>query len=307
MPFFNPTYDPANRIVRLPTVQIPAAWPKAPSQFVFILEAVNVVGAALSGADWTGGELLAVSWLESPRAQRQLARRFRPSPPIPHSLANPYQRKTDKPEPVEHLKDWQAEKLNEHWEANAKASDRLFKAVDWIAQKCRDGELTAFWRLRTGGGPLRPMNPYEWNVDTPLSTFVSEGGNKRYCRELKTAGPFETFVFFEKAQLLEVIRHEPDAPVVVSHADLSRLSPYLQLAVRVALEKGYFNEQATPKIAARAYEVAALWKDYLPGVPFSPSAAEQLARFIGFPDAQAIANGQRGGRGKKKGLTPKGQ
>jgi hypothetical protein len=122
---------------------------------------------------------------------------------------------------------------------------------------------------------------------------------------LKYSGPFDIFVFFEKRELLDVLKRQPKVPLIVGEADLSRLSPYLRLAVRVALEQGYLSEGDTPKLAERSYQINRRWGEYLPGVPFSESAANQLARFIGFPDAQAIANGQRGGRGKRKADTQK--
>lgn len=305
MPFANPLHDPSLRLIRFPLPQARSNWPKAPSQFVFIFEAINLVGSAIFGAEWTGEELASINWIESPKAQLARARQYqKPVKPIPNSLSEPRRRQVTYA-PIEHLKDWRAQMLHVDWEQNRRAVKRLFECVDWIAQRCRDGELTAFWRLQTGGGPILPMRADEWNIDNPFSTFVASGGNKRLCRELKYGGPFEIFVFFEKRELQEVLKHQPEVPLIVGETDLSRLSPYLRLAVWVALEQGYSSEGDTPKLAERSYQVRRRWDEYLPGVPFSESAANQLARFIGFPDAQAIANGQRGGRGKRKADTQK--
>lgn len=305
MPFANPIYDPAKRIIQFPAVQMADRWPKAASQFVCIFEAVNVAGAALCGEEWTRGELLAVSWPESPRGKRMMARLVRPTPPIPHSLANPYQKRPAKPEPIEHVNEWHTEKLNEQWEANGKALKRLNQSVDWIAQKCRDGELKAFWRFRLGGGPLREMNAYEWNVDAPLFTFVSEGGNTRYCRELKNQGPWETFVFFEKQQLLDVLKREPDAPLIVAEADLARLSPYLRLAVHVALQRRYFDRDSCETKDSREAEIEAAWNKFIPDIAPVRSTVEHLAKLMTFPNPEAIGQGQKGARSRKSGGTLK--
>ena len=86
------------------------------------------------------------------------------------------------------------------------------------------------------------MRAAEWNIDNPLSTFIVMGGNNRHCWELPSIGPYEIFVFFDKSELLQVLARQPNAPLIVGEADLSRLSPYLQLAVRVALARGYFDK-----------------------------------------------------------------
>lgn len=293
MPFENPMHDPAKRIIRFPTVQFPNSWPKAPSQYAFIYAAINLVGAAIFGSDWSGEELLAVTWIESPRAERTRARVFRPTPPVPHSLSNPRPREPVRYAPIEHVLDWKAEKLHEQWEANRSAAERLNKSVDWIAQKCRDGELRSFYRLRVGGGPVMPMSAHEWNVDIPLMTFVSNGGNNRFCRDLKSAGPFDTFVFFEKDELLNVLRREPNAPLVVSESDLSRLSPYLQGAVRLALRKGYTSRKACETNPVREAEIRGAWPDLFPGITISDNAVEAITRVIGFPDNRSIGTGLR--------------
>lgn len=306
MPFANPLYDPSKRLIRLPTVQFPDAWPKAPSQYAFIFEAINIVGASLCGDEWTGKELLAITWLESPWSERLRMRVWRPSPPVPHSLASPRPPARSKPEPIEHKKDWQAATLNKDWEANSLALERLNRSVDWIAERCRDGELTSHLRLRVGGGPLLPMKAHEWNVDAPLFTFVMNGGNNRICHEFKHAGPFETFVFFERRQLIDTLKRDPDAPLIVAEADLARLSPYLRLAVQVALQRGYVDRKNCDTKDVREAEVTAAWPDYLPDLEPVPAMVQAIAKVMNFPDPEAIERGRRGGNAAKRGSTAKG-
>ncbi len=226
MPFENPIDDPALRIIRMFNVKNRLAWPKAPSHYSFIFEAIHLVGESLFGTDWTGDELAVVTWIESPKEKRRRTRFARPNPVVPNSLADRSLKLRIRHEPDEHMKDWKAERLNKDWETNARALERLNRSVDWIAEKCRDGELKAFWRFQSGGGPVLPMQAHEWNVDFPLAKFVIEGGNKRYCVEFKNPGPFECYIFFEKAELLALLKCQPEVQLIVGEADLSQLSPY---------------------------------------------------------------------------------
>lgn len=305
MPYASALNDPDKRLISLLTVEYPDAWPKAPSQYAFIFEAINIVGAALCGNEWTGRELLAVRWYESPWAQRQRMRLWQPKPPVPHSVLSPQRATPSKPAQIEHVKDWQAAMLNKDWEANGLATARLNRVVDWIAQRCRDCDLTSYWRLRVGGGPVLPMKADEWNVDAPLFTFVSDGGNKRFCRELKHAGPFDVFVFFNRQQLVDVLTREPDAPMIVAQADLARLSPYLRLAVQVALQRGYVDRGSCETKDVREAEVKALWPDYMPDLEPVPAMVQAIAKVMNFPDPEAIERGRRGGTAGKRGRTAK--
>lgn len=303
MPFANPLHDPAKRLIRFPTVQSPDAWPKAPSQYVSIFEAVNVVGATLCRDEWTGKELQTITWLESPWSERLRMRIWRPRP-VPDSISSNHRLANLKSEPIEHVKDWQAVKLNKDWEANSRAQKRLNRTVDWVAQKCRDIELTSFWRLRVGGS-ISPMRADEWNVDAPLTTFVIDGGNKRYCHELTRPGPWETFIFFEKRQLLDALRREPNAPLIVAEADLARLSPYLRLAVHVALQRHYFDRDSCETKDTREAEIEAAWAKFIPDIAPVKSTVKQLAKLMTFPNPEAIGQGQRGAQSRKSGRTPK--
>lgn len=306
MPFANPLHDPAKRLIRFPAAQWPDSWPKAPSQYAFIFEAINIAGASLCAGEWTGKELLAILWLESPWGERLRSRVWRPNPPVPRSIGSPRPLSRSKPEPIEHRKDWQAATLHKDWEANNLAVSRLNRTVEWIAQKCRDGDLTSFWRMRIGGGAVRPMMAHEWNVDAPISTFVTDGGHKRYCPELQNPGPWETYVFFERRQLLDILERDPEAPLIVAREDLARLSPYLRLAVHIAMKRKYFEGEKIDKAAARSAEIEAAWKDFLPDVPMTPAAVTSLTKLIGFPDRKAIERGQSGGEAAKRGKGAKG-
>lgn len=294
MPFAYPENDPNARLIRYPNPTYEGGWPAAESSKIFILGAVAAAGAALHGENWTGREPVALRWPESPKDA--LARSRKPIPTSISSNRLPLPRKTPKDLEAE---DADAIKRQVAWVENGLAVARLMRAVNWLAQRCRDGDLKPYARPASGG-EVMPMLASEWNIDDPFEQFVMKGGNRRrFISGGYASPPMESFVFFDRTELQEVLAREAGAKLEIGTVDLSRLSPFLRLAVRVAIEQGYFSDSATPKIAARAYQIEVLWNEYLPGVPFSPSAAEQLARFIGFPDAKAIENGRKGGRGRK--------
>lgn len=305
MPVFSPVNNPNNRIIRLPSVQMPELWPKAPSQYGFILEAINLVGEVLFSGEWNGKELLSVVWLESPKAKRMREKQARRPVKAPRSIVSTTSASPAKVAPVEHVNDWYAETLNKDWESNNQAAQRLCKAVDWLAQRCRDGELTSYARLQTGGGNLMQMRASEWNIDDPLGHFVANGGHKRHCVELKYSGPYETFLFFKRQELRELLTRQPDAPLTLNETDLSQLSPYLQLAIRVALKREYFSMEACETQGVREAEIESAWPDLISEIGPVQSMVKAIGKVINFPNPDAIRKGQLGGRTSKTGATVK--
>lgn len=301
-----PENDPNKRVIKSPDPTLKANWPKAPSKYVFIFDAINLAGTALCKADWTGKELAAVQWATSPRDNRIEAR----LPPArgggargSHSYGGLPSH--NKPQLDFHVHDWVAEQRQPFWEENCRALERLGRAVEWLAQQCRDGELISFAR-EMRGGEVYPMMPSEWNVDAPLKEFVVTGGGRRsYYHMRSLRGPAECFVFFDRGNLQEVLAREPNAPLIVSEADLSRLSPYLRLAVHVAIKRGYFEPTKCDTKDVREAEVRDAWPAFIPNIAPVPSTVVQIAKLIKFPEAEAIEQGQRGALSRKSGSTLK--
>ncbi|MBE9169878.1 hypothetical protein IQ238_20900 [Pleurocapsales cyanobacterium LEGE 06147] len=100
------------------------------------------------------------------------------------------------------------------------------------------------------------------------------------------------------------LKREPDAPLIVGEAELSRLSPYLQGAVRLALKKGYISRDACDSSPVREAEIRAAWHDLWPEVTITKNAVEAIAKVIGFPDNKAIETGLRA-KPQKQGGAPK--
>lgn len=296
MQLVSPEHDPNARLIRFPNPTYEGGWPAAESSKLFILGAVQAVGAALHGDDWTGKELTVAGWPESPIVTLRRSRQPKPrgiaidrTPPLPKTTAK--------------LKaeDEAAEKRHVAWIENGRALERLMKAVNWLSQRCRDGDLKPYARP-AGGGEVMPMRASEWNIDNPLEQFVKKGG----CRRVFHIGgyaspPMDSYIFFDRAELQEVLAREPDAPQIVGQADLTRLSPYLRLAVHIALARGYFDGAACDTQDAREEEVRAAWPNFIADIEPVDSTIKQIAKLMAFPDRKAIELGKRGGRTRKSG------
>ena len=314
MKYVLPELDPQNRIIKFANVGNPDAWPKAASQYISIFGAIELVGLSLFPEGWNGSEQRAVNWARSPREMEKPAK-FNSGGAAPGNSRIP-ERKIGRPlitqdllprefthQQNAHVYAWHVERRQRQWEENKQASARLLAVVNWLAQRCRDGHLISYARLKSGGG-LLPMADSEWNVDDPLVTFVCSGGHKRYFREFRSPGPFEVYLFFAKLDLQVILDRFALVPVNVAELNLARLSPTLQLAVRLALRKGYFSKATCETQPVREAEVRAAWPDELPDIPMTENSIKTIARMMGFPDRVAIERGKQGGR-SKLGVKPK--
>lgn len=305
-----------SRVIGFPMVDFSSSWPKADSGKCSIFEAIVLVGRAKFGPAWTNTELGALHWAEQPaeaEARRVAISKLplRKPPPIVHS---PYSRTSRMIVPVD--KDHRShvlarerhfanlahqaavEQEQRQWEANNLAFSRLSGVVDWLAQQCRDGSLRTFYRFATGGA-LFEMAPSDWNVDRPLQMFVADGGYKRWFVNNGNSNQWPVLIFLDRDQLTKAVAAFSHAPETIAVAALERLSPYLKLAVRLALAKGYCSPDAADTQPVREAEVAAAWDAALPGVPLSKTAVEAIAKVMGFPNPTAILQGKSRGSGKK--------
>jgi hypothetical protein len=285
------------------------SWPVADSGKVCIFEAIELVGAARYGNEWSGEELSATWWnLGDDRDQEVRFARLRSPAPMNSGGGSALDIKRASQLGMS-VENWQrrgedidaALALEEAaWRANRTVFHRLEAAIDWLVAKCRDGALRGYYRLRTGGA-LSTMGPSDWNAENPLATFVSEGGNKRWIGghrpQLRTI-----YVFIERADLVAAIATFEHTPITASSVDLSKLSPYLQLAVKLALANNYTTPDSDETQDIRESEVRRVWEDAVPDVPASGAAVTAIAKVMGFPDPEAIRQGQSARA--KKGYNP---
>ena len=175
------------------------------------------------------------------------------------------------------------------WVENQQARNRLSGAVEWLAQRCRDGELVAYARPSVVGA-LYPMPAWEWNAENTLQRYVIEGTCQRYFPEVGQT--WSAYVFFDRAAVEAATATLANAPALVSTLDLQRLSRYLRLAVNLALAKGYTSHENPDTQAVREAEVKAAWGQAMPDVPQSQKAIEAIVKVIGFPNSTAILQGK---------------
>jgi hypothetical protein len=307
------------RLIQFETVDDPARWPKADSGKCFVLEAVNLAGCAMFGPGWTGQELRACKWATSPAVVEHAPEVITPLVPlqrVPRSIANigliePATRNVRRQQHGAHVKAYHLFKYGplieqaradaeEQWLADRAAFARLTESVDWLAQRSRDNEVKTYAR-RVSGGELYPMLASEWNVDAVLERFVSNGGFKRYFIDGVVADG--AYIFFDRADLAHASAMLVHATLPVAGSDLSRLSPYLQFAIKLAFANGYTSDGQIDKNAVREALIRDAWPEALPDIPISQAKVEMIAGIVGFPNAIATQRGQRGGSVRKSRVT----
>ena len=290
-------------------VNDPERWPKADSGRCSIFEAVNIVGAAKFGQEWTTFELSALYWNEQPKdaEARRLAvlqrAKLRPKPPPPSpTIGSRLIRVPNDPDYRAHvscrnaylidLAQQQAVlKEQQRWEKNNEHLARLVSATEWLAGQCRDASLQTYYRFQVGGALLQ-MQPSDWNIEDPLRSFVAAGGYERGFLNEGKYNRWPVFIFFDREQLARAVSVLSYAPAVVSTTSLDSLSPYLALAVKLAIARGYNSPGAAETQPVREAEVTAAWEAALPGIPPSKKAIEAIAKVMGFPNPAAILQGK---------------
>lgn len=281
-------------------------WPKAESTKCCMFEALELVGCALFGPEWSGEELHALDWPLQPKVpEAQRLHNMNTLAPINSGGGAKMGRTiTIKELPfVQHVIDRNAhlyefhraqavEAEQELWEANRKLADKLTAVVDWIASKCRDGELVSFCRFLSGG-QLMAIEAHEWNIESPIARFLAKGCYSRWFLRPEPVKQWDVYLFFDRANLQQVVTNLAHAPVMVPVCEIDRLSPYLKLAIKLAITKGYVSEVHDETQPIREAEVKAAWNDALPGIPWSETAGQAIAKVMGFPNASAIQQGRR--------------
>lgn len=154
------------RLIRYDGVADQSEWPKADSSKVCLFEATTLVGRRMFGIEWTGEELLVRMGVPDPEF-RQLS-------------ADQVQR----------------------FEDNMAAQRRLKQVAEWIAQRCRDGELSTYYRYCRGGA-LFEMAPHEWNIERPLANFWVFGGHDRRVPDNARRFSEQVYVFAGRDTLLK--------------------------------------------------------------------------------------------------------
>lgn len=280
-------------------------WPKADSSKCSIFEAIELTGKAMLGVDWTGNELGSLDWPMAPAVAEEIYQKnLQRQVSVPSSISSrPGIRIPGLEGPSEHVaayfrhraKAARAEAVRAEqglWDANRELVGKLGKVVEWIATKCRDGELASYCRF-VAGGRLGVIESHEWNVDHPISRFLSNGSYNRWFLNLQPPKQWSVYVFFDRDNLQHTLARLAHSPLMIPTTDLDRLSPYLRLALKLAVAKGYFSAAADETQPIREAEVKAAWNEAMPDVPCSDTATQAVAKVMGFPNPVAIQQGRR--------------
>ncbi|MCZ4342880.1 hypothetical protein O4H52_14755 [Sphingomonadaceae bacterium G21617-S1] len=294
--------------------QAALSMPKAASNRCSLLEAVQIVGRAKYGDEWTRKELHCTHWHEQPNEmeRRRLAATVsRAPPPIPMTLASGRYRSTPaeqepSPEERERAARAQAQLIaaqQAEWELNDQCLRRLRFCVDWLAQQCRDDDLKSYYRFESGGD-LVPMSAGDWNIDNPLGQFAAKGGYERWFSAQQPARKFFVYIFFDRAAVEQAVTIFANAQPLVSDIDLGKVSPYLRFAVQMALSAGWTSSEGASTKDYREAEIKAAWDTAFPGIPFTNGQGQMLAAVTGFPNVQGIKNGLIAASRRKNGSDP---
>lgn len=245
--------------ILLPLLQSPMVQP----EYVFCRDAVRLVGAAMFGEKWTVTDMMAQQTpLYSPVAayeqfwasQLSSIQHWKHGPPLPISLASyslGQKTKAETPEEFEERKAKSAKyceerqsnipthvsTLQSNWQSNADASRRLLSAVGWLGNKCRAGAIRGAFQYKGWPKIHEAMDSHLWNGTSDLDRWARDGGYSEFLNSHN----YQTLVFMLREDLEREIAALAHAPLLVKQEDLSRLSPDLQLAVRVALNKQLFG------------------------------------------------------------------
>lgn len=276
----------------------PDNWPKCGSEVVFLADAVQKVGRAKFPDQWTGAEVLARVLMPHPDEQDRLAAQMRADlqrRPTP-SIANPdWGRAARKllvdPATGRELTDDEIAEVRERgraarlsqWESDKAVNERLMSVIEWIAGRCRDGDLETRFRWVTGG-PAFPVPAHVWNVEPVVKRMFVECQTAFWSDAFRANKP--TYIFVTRDSLTRCLTAIGGA--TVDGQDLAGLSPYLQIAVSLALK---YRDDPMSKVALVA-TIKEEWRK-LHGGDITDTAANHIAATIRPPDKSAIEYGKK--------------
>lgn len=271
-------------------------WPKASSSMAFIWEAINIVGRQKFPDDWTGRELLVVDWWPSPTEhyslweantkKRLLSRNGRASksPTTPYLSDAAKLAKAKLASSDAELEDFlkggygKLEEEQKEWEENRAAGTRLNEVVRQIGDWGRDGLLHGELRSTVSPSVVQEMDANDWACSSDFEHWMKTGTIKKY---LGSAGPYNWDIFVSKGSLEKQMSILNDTPVAVAAADISRLSPELQIAVKVALDLKMFDGgNGKLDYGQTQSKLIEYWKAAGNSPDMTPSKAKTLAGII---------------------------
>lgn len=284
--------------------------PKVDVANIHVLDAVELVGRVEFGDEWTGDELNVLIWPIQPvsiyrvfvatRLNAEKNKQYRE--PLPRSLADNASygkhetkdefeaRKTktidailvEKAQIPVHIQDEQRD-----WEINNAALVRLRVVAGWLGGQCRDGVVVGHYRMKGGQEPF-VLRAVDWNCSDEFSGWLATGGRKMY---FQSGGKlFDCDFFLDRASLQNATASLAHAPLLIDRADLTRLAPDLQLAVRIALQLKLFEPNV---MLAGKVEAAVIAAGKAAGREIKNTKAKQMSDTMRWPISPIKTSGPK--------------
>lgn len=285
--------------ILLPSMQSPKVQP----EYVFCRDALRRVGAAMFGEKWTDTDMMArQAPFHSPavvyerfwKSQLDAIESWKRMPSLPLSFSSrsfdqATQAETQdefvkrKAESSKYCEEKQSNipaevsKLQSNWQLNVDASKRLLSAAGWLGDKCRSGAIRGAFQYKGLPKIYDAMDKQLWNGTSDLDRWARDGGYPEFLNGHK----YQTMVFVLRDDLEREIAALAHAPLLVKQEDLSKLSPDLQLAVRVALNKELFRTGSAKDGAVQTWIVAAAKAE---GRTIATTKLKQMSAVMRYPD-----------------------
>jgi hypothetical protein len=287
----------------------PHTWPHDSHGYVFLARAIEEIGRAMFGQDWTGEEVttehvrrLPHQWQATP-GDASYARAIlmtvpehakqlpAPKPVLPPSLNN-LSRQPPRPvivQPDSFTKEqWLAAQaaVRRQQEERAPALQRLSQVQLNIVKRCESAELISATRPTVGGGMT--LIPSEWwNTENWHNRFHMCQLNPSDRFGIGSTGQNHCWIFLTRESLEKFLLSQPFASVA-TNTDV-HLSPYLKTMLAVA-KKLNITPENQPKLEVVTTELRACWTG---SEPLSDRLLRAAATLLREPESKL-------GRAKKR-------
>lgn len=260
-----------------------AGWPRDCDGFVFLGRAVDRMGRAMFGTDWTDDTMIAVYKGPSPPS-KPLRRPVRMAV-LPARIPNldPQLEAAEdavRPLPSRDDSSQLIHALRALAEVNRKRAALVGSMQERVINAASRGDLAFAFRQ---DGRMKAVEARLWNepgVETRFARCTFDPAKPFYNSMLPGANHRDLYV--TEASLHDFLRMQPEAELVVGSGDLSSFSPLLQFAVRLALKWKTDSAWTPPKRDALTHAVQQEWKQ-VHGTDLTPTRAEYIGWILKHP------------------------
>lgn len=275
-------------------------FPMMGGDWLFSLEALALVGKAMFGNEWSGTEFDALHWQPSPIEQHkwELAQQRRNVEArkyvhLPSSIASSDYVTPETKAAFDARKETDLQSLSKselempplvsahqkQWESNSAALNRLTKAAKWLGEKCRSADI------KTGYGsvvnlPILSGESHSWNCINDLQHWVKDGSIEIFLVSAGKMCRYKAYVSradFEREK--KTLAHSESN---VPKTDIARLSPDLQLALRLALKHQLFDAGMQQSNGELEKAVISAAKEE--GREIADNRVKEMVRLMRYPD-----------------------